>query len=89
MGIAMLVEGVLTLAAYMFLSEGLDVLAFPGLICGLMVTGGHGGTNAQELIGKVVAVAVNMGIVALPFLLVFWLVPRGLHHGRSPQQGKG
>jgi hypothetical protein len=46
------------------------VLMFPGLWCGLLVTGGHGGTPAQETAGTIVAVAVNMLLVAVPFLLV-------------------
>ena len=44
-------------------------VAFPGIICHLLITGGHGGTGAQETVGYCVAVAVNACFGAALFLL--------------------
>jgi|SRR5580698_3739498 hypothetical protein len=62
----------LTIAAYNYQNDALFIAGFPCIICGLLITGGHDGTSFQEAITKVVAVLVNMAIIALPFLLFFY-----------------
>lgn len=42
---------------------------FPGLIAGLLITGGHGGSNAEEAVAKFVAPAVNAVFYALLILI--------------------
>jgi hypothetical protein len=46
-------------------------VAFPGIICHLLITGGHGGTRAEEIAGYCVAVAINAFIGAAVFLLAY------------------
>lgn len=69
-----------TIAAYQFGVEGLFYVTFPGLICGLMITGGHGGTVLQERTAEIVAVVVNVGMIALAYITLLYWIPRGLHH---------
>lgn len=46
------------------------MVALPGLICHLLITGGHGGTDFQETVGSCVAVAINACLGAAFFLLI-------------------
>jgi hypothetical protein len=48
-----LVMACATIAANHIASDSLTLLTFPGLWCGLLITGGHGGTEHQELLGFV------------------------------------
>jgi tellurite resistance protein TehA-like permease len=45
--------------------------AMPGIICHLLITGGHGGTHAEEVAGSSVAILVNASLGAACFFLVF------------------
>ncbi len=76
MAVAMIGIAVVTIAAYSYLNDALFFAAYPGLICGLLITGGHGGTSFQELLSRVIAVLVNMSIVALLFLTFLFWIPR-------------
>ena len=70
MWLLMLVTACLTVLAQKDGSNFLTVLMLPGLWIGLLMTGGHGGTPARETVGTVLAVVVNMLLVAMPFVLV-------------------
>jgi hypothetical protein len=70
MSLLMLTTACATVLAQKDGSDILTVLMLPGLWTGLLVTGGHGGTPLRETVGTVVAVAVNMLLVAMPFLLI-------------------
>jgi len=70
MALLMLAAGCGTVLAQEDGSGILTVLMLPGLWSSLPVTGGHGGTAAREAAGTVVAVGVNMFVVAMPFLLI-------------------
>ncbi len=79
----------LTVTAYRFGGEALFYFAFPGLICGLLITGGHGGTMLQETVAEIVAVGVNMGIVALACVASFLWIRRGRRGHGSARSGRG
>ena len=48
----------------------------PGALCSLAITGGHGGTEAQDLIGRVVELFVNWGVYTVGVAGVLCLVRR-------------
>ena len=49
------------LSALLYAMRVKAILAFlmPGLICALVLTGGHGGSEADEIIGRLLGFAVN------------------------------
>lgn len=66
----------MTLAIVTVVAERTDsalaaAVALPGLICHLLITGGHGGTHAEEVAGFAVAVVVNASLGAAFFALIF------------------
>lgn len=72
-----------TLAIVTVVAERTDstsaaAIAMPGLICHLLITGGHGGTQAEEVAGYTVAIIVNATLGAAFFAFVF-AVLRHLH----------
>ena len=53
------IVALLSLLWHFFISELLFYLLFPGLVIGILITGGHGGTVGEERIASVVSFAVN------------------------------
>ena len=62
---------ILTVVAERTDSTSAAALAMPGLICHLLITGGHGGTQAEEAVGYTVAIIVNATLGAAFFAFVF------------------
>jgi hypothetical protein len=52
---------------------------FPGEMASILITGGHGGTDVEELGGTVVGIVVN----AFVYFAVFWLLVRLLIRMRA------
>jgi hypothetical protein len=54
------IAAVLTLLFHFFYNSAiLFYLLFPGLMIGLLITGGHGGTRTEEAIAPIAAFVVN------------------------------
>ena len=73
--IALGVLAAITLAIVTVVAERTDsplaiFVAMPGIICHLLITGGHGGTHAQEVAGFSAAIFVNASLGAACFALV-------------------
>jgi hypothetical protein len=71
----------MTLAMVTVVAERSDsgpavAVAMPGLICHLLITGGHGGTHAEEVAGFTVAVIVNASVGAAFFTMIFAILKR-------------
>jgi hypothetical protein len=65
-----------TLAILTVVAEKTDItsamaVAMPGIICHLLITGGHGGTRAEEVAGFTVAIIVNASLGAGFFAFAF------------------
>lgn len=90
-----LTSGLLVVSVLTALLQGLRIeatLAFlmPGPICSLVVTGGHGGSNADELIGGILAFAVNWltySFGALVVLTIGRAILKKLNHVGSRRGG--
>lgn len=63
--------GIVTVVAEKTESTSALAVAMPGLICHLLITGGHGGTHAEEAAGFTVAIIVNASLGAAFFAFVF------------------
>lgn len=63
--ISALVAALLLLCSRLFDWIGFLVLLYPGEILGLLITGGHGGTRAEENLAMAVSLAVNTTVYSL------------------------
>lgn len=54
----------LTIALYLTNSILLFYVLFPGAVISLLITGGHGGTRAEEAIAPVIGALVNVFILS-------------------------
>ena len=70
---SIVIVGMLTLLNYAVEYSLLIYLLFPGLVLGLLITGGHGGTELEDKIAAVVSFLVNL--LAYTFLCsaAFWI----------------
>ena len=92
-GFVSLIAAALTVVAQNTNLDALMVLLyplFPGLIAGILITGGHGGSNAQETVAKIVAPEVNAAFYALLILTAhkIWraLLSRPNAYRQTPKQ---
>ena len=74
---------VLQAVAVRHLNETLDVLLFcilaPGELAGLLITGGHGGTRAEEAIALILGVVVNTAVWSTVLIFIQWLFANWCH----------
>ena len=63
--ISALVAALLLLCSHLFDWIGFLVLLYPGEILGLLITGGHGGTRAEQYLAMAVSFAVNTTLYTL------------------------
>jgi hypothetical protein len=71
-GLVALIAAALTIVAQNTSLDALMVLfypLFPGLIAGLLITGGHGGSSAEEILAKILAPAVNAVFYSVVILI--------------------
>ena len=81
-----LVVAALSLLLYAMRTKAILSFLMPGLICALVITGGHGGSEADEVIGRLLAFAVNWIIYsagALVILAVTREILRNMNKRRS------
>jgi hypothetical protein len=69
MTVTMLLMAGLTMEGFSNGPSGLGLISFPGLFV-VALTAGSG---ISETTGVLIAVAVNLALVSIPFLIVLWL----------------
>jgi hypothetical protein len=54
----------------------LFALLYPGLVIGLLITGGHGGTHAEDTAGMIMGFILNVGAYTALLTAIFLTVRR-------------
>lgn len=80
--------GVVVVSSLNLVLRGLQIQAalyalLPGGICSLAITGGHGGSEAEETAGAIVAFTVNWVIYSVGIALILAFASRKLQGGKG------
>jgi uncharacterized membrane protein len=68
-------------ALHFMVTKALIDLLFPGLMVSIFITGAHGGTKAEELMGSLAAFGIN----TMVYFVVIWAIQWCVSRIRSPK----